>query len=214
MRVLRVDASARVHGSYSRQLADDFINCLISENAGVCVDLIDLAVDAPSHFGGLQTSAIYAAPGEFTPAMHVAMALSDRFVRQAMDADAWVISTPMYNFGIPSTLKAFFDHVSRPGLTFISDETGVRGLLGEKRVAVLTSAGGAYEPGDIFEGLDCMTPHLRAIFGFLGIKDITFIHARPTMIGEPAVTARAFRLARDLSVTTAQKWLQSGGGSA
>jgi len=88
----------------------------------------------------LETAAISIPKADHTPEMRAAIAPSDALVARVLAADAMVIGTPIYNFGMPSTLKAFFDHVSRNGVTFLADETGMSGLLGDKRVVVLSAA--------------------------------------------------------------------------
>jgi FMN-dependent NADH-azoreductase len=117
-----------------------------------------------------------------------------------------VIGTPIYNFGMPSTLKAFFDHVSRNGMTFLADETGIKGLLGDKRVAVLSAAGGAYGAGEMFDGLDCLTPHVRAILGFMGVTNMCFIAARPMMFAGSDAAAASLDAAKAESAALAKKW--------
>jgi FMN-dependent NADH-azoreductase len=91
-------------------------------------------------------------------------------------ADTVVIGTPMYNFVIPSSLKAWIDQIVRTGKTFGYGASGRRGLLGKKRVIVVTSRGGAYEKRTPGEELDFQKPYLRHIFGFIGLTDVTFIH--------------------------------------
>jgi len=83
----------------------------------------------------------------------------------------------MYNFAIPSSLKAWIDQIVRMGKTFGYGPSGARGLLGNKKVIVVTARGGAYEKGTPGEKLDFQEPYLRHIFGFIGVTDVTFIHA-------------------------------------
>lgn len=143
MRILHVDASARTEGSYSRELSRHLVDALRDRIPSLAVDRLDLATDTPRHFGALETAAISTLEADHTPEMREAIAASDAIVARVLTADAVVIGTPIYNFGMPSTLKAFFDHVSRNGKTFIADGKGMRGLLGDKKVAFLIAAGGA-----------------------------------------------------------------------
>lgn len=209
MRVLHVDASAREQGSHSRKLSAAFVAKLKREASALTVDRLDLRCSPPRHFGELETAAISIHPSEHTKAMREAIADSDAIVARVLAADALVIGTPIYNFGMPSTLKAFFDHVSRNGKTFMADGAGMRGLLGDKKVAVLVAAGGAYGPGEMFDGLDALTPHIRAILSFMGVSDVTIVAARPTMFAGPEAAAAAFQDATRTAEALARRWVHS-----
>ncbi|WP_082746217.1 FMN-dependent NADH-azoreductase [Sphingomonas sp. CCH5-D11] len=207
MKILHIDASARIEGSHSRALSAHFVKALTKGAPGSSVDRIDLALSPPRHFGAWEAAAVATPVADHSPEMRAAIADSDAFTARLLTADALVIGTPIYNFGMPSTLKAFFDHVSRNGLTFVSDETGTRGLLGELRVAVLVAAGGSYGPGEMFDGMDALTPHIRAVLGFMGVTDLAFVTARPMLFAGPdaaeATMARALAEVDALAV----RWL-------
>jgi len=111
-----------------------------------------------------------------TPAQRNYLSTSDRLIEE-LQADTIVIGAPMYNFAIPSSLKAWIDQIVRMGKTIGYGPSGARGLLGKKRVIVITSRGGAYEKGTPTEKFDFQEPYLRHIFGFIGLTDVTFIHA-------------------------------------
>ncbi len=206
MKLLHVDASARGRGSISRALSASFVELLKLQNPATDVDRLDLALSPPRHFGGLETAAISTPSSAHTKEMREAIADSDAIVARVLAANALVIGTPIYNFGMPSTLKAFFDHVSRNGKTFIADHTGMRGLLSDKRAVVFIAAGGAYGPGEMFEGLDALTPHTRAILGFMGIADPVFIAARPTMFAGSEAAEAAFHDAILKAEDLARQW--------
>ncbi len=206
MRILQVDASARTEGSHSRALSQHFVNVLRASVPTLEVDALDLARDTPRHFGSLEAAAVSLPEASHTPEMRKAIADSDAIVARLLAADALVISTPIYNFGMPSTLKAFFDHVSRNGKTFLADEHGIRGLLGDKKAVVLIAAGGAYGPGEMFEGLDALTPHIRAILGFMGIVDLTVVAARPMMFAGQDTAVAAMKAAKAEAEATAARW--------
>ena len=206
MRILHVDASARDRGSYSRALSAAFVESLKRDIPAIKVDRLDLALSPPRHFGHLETAAISTPASAHTQEMSEAIADSDAIVARVLAANALVIGTPIYNFGMPLTLKAFFDHVSRNGKTFLADETGVRGLLGEKRAAIFIAAGGAYGPGEMFDGLDALTPHARAILGFMGIADPAFIAAQPMMFAGTQAAEMAFQEATQKAEALAKQW--------
>lgn len=104
------------------------------------------------------------------------VAFSDALIDEVEAADTIVLAVPMYNFSIPSALKAWIDHIARAGRTFRYTEAGPIGLLKGKKVFVVTARGGVYSSGSPAEGLDFQAPYLRAILGFVGIDDVTFIH--------------------------------------
>ncbi|ALJ39368.1 MULTISPECIES: FMN-dependent NADH-azoreductase [Azospirillum] len=114
-----------------------------------------------------------------------ARALSDNLVAELKAAETVIIGAPMYNFGIPSTLKSWFDHVLRAGVTFQYSASGAAGLLTEKRAIVIESRGGLYSEGPA-QAMDAQEPHLRALLGFMGITDVTFIRAERLALGAEA----------------------------
>jgi len=206
MRVMHVDASARHQGSHSRALSAAFVTSLQDRDHALEVDRLDLALSPPRHFGALEAAAVAIPSSAHTEDLTEAIAESDALASRVIAADALVIGTPIYNFGMPSTLKAFFDHISRNGKTFVADETGMRGLLGEKRAVIFIAAGGAYGLGEMFDGLDALTPHIRAILGFLGIREPEFIAARPMMFGSAHTAEAAFRHALGKAEALAKHW--------
>lgn len=103
-------------------------------------------------------------------------------------ADVIVIGAPMYNFGVPTTLRAWFDHVLRAGVTFAYSEAGPRGLLEGKRTIVVESRGGEYSSGPA-RAFDFQEPYLRHLLGFMGIDDVTFVRAEKLGFGPEARAA-------------------------
>jgi FMN-dependent NADH-azoreductase len=108
-----------------------------------------------------------------------ALARSNQLTDELLAADVLVLAAPMYNFAIPSTLKAWLDHVLRAGLTFKYTDTGPQGLLTGKRAFVLTARGGIYAGS----ALDHQEPYLRQALAFIGIHDVQFIHAEGLNLG-------------------------------
>lgn len=109
-------------------------------------------------------------------------ALSDTFINEIQQADAIVIGMPMYNFGVPSTFKAWIDRVARAGITFKYTETGPQGLLTDKKVYILAARGGIYAGTP----KDSQTQYLKDVFAFLGLTDVTFIYAEGLAMGGEA----------------------------
>jgi FMN-dependent NADH-azoreductase len=120
-----------------------------------------------------------------TDAERVAQALSDELIAELFAADTIVIGAPMYNFSIPTTLRAWFDHVLRPRVTFAYSEAGPQGLVTGKKVIVIESRGGLYSEGPA-QVMDFQEPYLRALLGFIGLTDVEFIHAEKIGFGPEA----------------------------
>jgi FMN-dependent NADH-azoreductase len=116
-------------------------------------------------------------PSKLSPAHRNYLSASDALIEEVQAADTIVIGAPMYNFAIPSLLKTWIDQIVRVGKTVAYGPHGPQGLLGNKRVFVITARGGAYEKGTPREKFDFQEPYLRLIFGFIGLTDVTFIHA-------------------------------------
>ncbi len=172
LRVLRVDASARIEGSVTRELADRFIAGLRHRAGEVSLTRRDLAQRVPC-IDGDWVSANFTAPDARNADQHAVLAGSDALVREVQAADVWVIATPLYNFGVPAALKAWIDQIARAGVTFRYTEEGPRGLLADRKVYVLVATGGT----EVGSAIDFATPWLRFVLGFLGITDVTVIAA-------------------------------------
>jgi FMN-dependent NADH-azoreductase len=177
--VLVIESSARQQGSVSRQLTAQFIANWSAANPADQIKVRDLAVDQVPHLdanllGGWMTPA-----GQQSEAEQAALALSNLLTDELLAADVLVLAAPMYNFAIPSTLKAWLDHVLRAGVTFKYTETGPQGLLSGKRAFVLTARGGIYAGGT----QDHQEPYLRQALAFVGIHDVSFIHAEGLNLG-------------------------------
>jgi len=195
MKIMHIDASARLEGSVSRKLSNRLVDHLRKAGAVTDLDRLDLAQSPLAHFGQMQAAAMYLPAASHDAGLRDAISASDALCARVLAADALVIGTPIYNFGMPSTLKAFLDHIVRSGITYVADETGFRGLLAGKRVACIATFGGDYDPGGTFEGMDHLSPHLKTVLGFLGVTDPDFVLVHPTLIAAPdrldTVRARA-----------------------
>jgi FMN-dependent NADH-azoreductase len=125
--------------------------------------------------------ATYLDPSKVTPAQSSYLATSDTLIEELQSADTVVIGAPMYNFSVPAPLKAWIDQIVRMGKTFSVGANGPQGLLGRKNVVVITSRGGAYDKGSALRAFDFQEPYLQAILGFIGLTDLTFVHAENQM---------------------------------
>jgi FMN-dependent NADH-azoreductase len=141
------------------------------------------------HLDGETFAAMITPAGELDGRQQAAVALSDELIAEVEAADTIVLAAPMYNFSIPSTLKAWIDHVARRGRTFRYSEKGPEGLLKGKKVFVLAARGGVYSNGAPAAVLDFQEPYLRAVLGFLGLTDVTFVHLEGLSMGPEAAGA-------------------------
>jgi FMN-dependent NADH-azoreductase len=176
MTLLHVDSSAR-HTSVSRQLTSQFVETWKKENPSGEVITRDLAATHLPLITDEWTQASFSEPEQWTGAQKAAIAASDELVAEILRADTIVIGAPMYNFTIPAPLKGWIDQIVRSKKTFSYGPEGPKGLLAGKKVFVITSRAGAYGPGSPFEKADFQAPYLRFILSFIGLTDVTFIHA-------------------------------------
>lgn len=182
--LLVINSSAAGAASVSKQLIDETVARLRAADPALVVVERDLGANPVPHLDADSTAAIRGAEPA-NDAQRAAKALSDSLVAELKAADTLLIGAPMYNFGIPSTLKSWFDHVLRAGVTFKYGESGPVGLLEGKRAIVVESRGGLYSSGPT-QALDSQEPHLRTMLGFIGIKDVTFVRAEKLGYGPEA----------------------------
>ena len=164
MKLLHIDASALGSHSVSRGLTQSIVAELARTEPSHTVTYRDLAVEPLGHWSPVADAN--------DPSSVLGQALLEEFLA----ADTIVIGAPMYNFGIPSQLKAWIDRIAVAGKTFQYTANGPEGLAKGKRVIIASSRGGIYSAGPA-AGLDFQEPYLRAVLGFLGITDIEFIRA-------------------------------------
>jgi FMN-dependent NADH-azoreductase len=178
-RVLVIESSARQQGSVSRDLTQQFITTWQAAHPADQVQVRDLATDPVPHLDATLLGGWMTPSEQQSEAEKAALARSNQLTDELLAADVLVLAAPMYNFAIPSTLKAWLDHVLRAGVTFKYTDTGPQGLLTGKRAFVLTARGGIYAGS----GLDHQEPYLRQALAFIGIHDVQFIHAEGLNMG-------------------------------
>ena len=186
MNILVISSSAAGDASVSNGLAARFVDSVKEANPGADVVIRDVGTNPLPHLTSETVAAIKGEPT--TPAELTARKLSDELVAELQAADVILIASPMYNFGITSTLKAWFDHVARAGVTFRYGENGPEGLLKGKKTVVILSRGGFYSEGPA-AALDGQEPHIRTMLGFVGIDDVTFIRAEKLAFGSEVAGA-------------------------
>lgn len=177
-RILVIDSSPRLSQSASSRLAHHFVETWRRRRPGDAVQHRHVGALPPPHLDEETIGAFFTPPADLTPEQKAALVLSDELIAELEAADVIVIGAPMFNFSITSNLKAWIDHVARAGRTFRYTESGPEGLLTDKAVFVLTARGGDYSEGSPAAPMDLQAPYLRTVLGFLGLTDITFIHAQ------------------------------------
>ena len=183
---LIVTSSANGDASVSNGLATALVDRLREADPALHVVLRDVGANPLPHLTAETVAAIKGEPGEREGARP--RALSDSLVAELAAADILVIASPMYNFGMSSTLKAWFDHVLRAGLTFRYTAEGPEGLMKGKKAVVIESRAGFYSEGPA-AAMDGQEPHIRNLLGFMGIDDVTFVRAEKLAFGPEAAEA-------------------------
>src|SRR5882762_10983548 len=176
MKLLQIDSSARRISSVSRRLTAKFAEEWRKSHPDGEVIQRDLSATALPLITD-DWGATYLEDSQLTLAQRSYLSTSDELIEELAAADTVVIGAPMYNFTIPSSLKAWIDQVVRIGKTVGYGPNGPRGLLGNKKVVVISSRGGAYGKGTPAESFDFQEPYLRHVLSFIGLTDVTFIHA-------------------------------------
>ncbi|HEY9104823.1 FMN-dependent NADH-azoreductase [Chitinimonas sp.] len=192
MKLLHIDSSILGDASASRQLSREVVDAWRASQSGVEVSYRDLGADAVAQFSGF-TLGSNGTPAELRDAaqQHEA-ALSENIMAEFLAADGIVIGAPMYNFGVPSQLKAWIDRVVVAGKTFAYGANGPQGLAGNKKVVIVSTAGGMHA------GQPSAAAHedyLKFVLGFIGITDVTVVHAQGLAMG-PEAREGAFAAAR------------------
>ena len=198
--ILLIQSSPRGGLSFSQKVAQSVVHDLQERYPEATVVVRDLAQNPPPHVGLDFIIGMYTPPERHTPGQVKAIALSDSLIDELFAADTIVIAVPMHNFGPPSTLKSWIDHVARAGRTFNYGAHGPEGLLKNKRAILVLARGGVYSSGPT-KPLDFQEPYLRAVLGFLGITDVSAIHvegAANRAIGPEKAIATATAKSKDI----------------
>ena len=198
MKILQIKSSVFNGQGQSSRLATEFVTQLQDQNLDAQVRERDLVAEGIPHLDAARTAALFSKPEERTAEQKAVVAYSDALIAELRDADVLVLGLPMYNFGIPSQLKAWFDHIARAGVTFKYTEKGAVGLVTGKKAYVFAARGGVY--GD----QDFQTQFVRQFLGFIGITDVQFVYAEGLAMGEDsrntgiaAAQSRSRRLAAE-----------------
>ncbi|WP_137788351.1 FMN-dependent NADH-azoreductase [Sphingomonas sp. 3P27F8] len=184
MRLLHVDSSITSGNSVSRQLTARLTRRYATEAFDVSVVYRDLARSPLHHLSPAYLQAQFAEPGQHSAPLEEDLSVSSEVLEEFLAADTVVVGAPMYNFTIPSQLKAWIDRLAVAGKTFRYTETGSVGLVEGKKLFIVSTRGGFYGPETALASIDHQEPYLRAVFGFFGVTDLTFIRAEGTVISD------------------------------
>jgi FMN-dependent NADH-azoreductase len=179
--LLQVNTSIFGNEGQSTRLADEFVAQLNADK----VVVRDLARDPVPHLDAERFGAFLSKPETRTQSQTEVLAYSDGLINELKQADIIVLGLPMYNFGLPSNLKAYFDHIARAGVTFKYTEIGSVGLLTGKKAYVFAARGGLYAGTP----RDTQTQYVRDFLAFLGITDVEFVYAEGLAMGDASKTA-------------------------
>jgi FMN-dependent NADH-azoreductase len=183
--ILQLNSSARVQGANSTLLANELTAKLQQSHAGAKVVVRDLLTNALPHLDESVLGAFFTPADKRTAEQAAIAAKSDALIAELRAADIVVMGAPLYNFGISSQLKTYFDWIARAGVTFRYTESGPVGLVEGKKVYVVAARGGKHAGSPN----DSQTPYLKTFLGFLGMTDVTFIYAEGFAMGPEAASA-------------------------
>ena len=188
-KILHVITSIKGGASASIKLSNAIIDNILLDHPDSIVHTFDLSKHPFPHLEESHITSFGTASEALTPENRVALKHSDEAIAAVLDADIIVIGVPIYNFNIPSTLKAWIDHIVRAGVTFKYIDGGPQGFVKNKKLYLAIASGAVYSEGPYKEN-DFTEPYLRTIFGFIGITDITTFRIEGTMV--PGVLENAW----------------------
>ena len=196
--VLKINASLFAANGQSSQLTERFVAAWQASHPGARVVERDLTTHPVPHLDAARFTAFLVQPEARSAEQQAVVAFSDALIAELRAADVIVLGLPMYNFGIPSQLKAYFDHLARAGVTFRYTANGPEGLVTGKKAYVLAARGGVYAGTP----KDSQTAYVRDFLAFIGITDVEFVYAEGLNMGDEskhAALARAHQAIADLT---------------
>jgi len=192
--LLQINSSVFSDSGNSSALSNEFVQNWLAKHPDGKVIVRDLAKNQIPHLDSNAVGAFFTPAENRTAEQHALVAYSDNLIAELNSADAVVIGVPLYNFGVPSTLKAYFDQLARAGVTFKYTETGPVGLLADKPIHIIAARGG-FHAG---QASDSQTGFLNSFLNFLGFRSINYIYAEGLSIGD----------AKEKSLTVAREQIE------
>jgi FMN-dependent NADH-azoreductase len=190
--ILQINSAARSQGAQSTLLADELAAKVQQGNPGAKLVVRNLLADNLPHLDDATLGAFFTPADQRSAEQNAINAKSVALIEELQAADYIVIAAPMYNFGVSSQLKTYFDWIARAGITFQYTATGPEGLVKGKKVFVVSARGGKY----LGTPNDSQTPYIKSFLGFLGMTDVSFIYAEGLAMG-PEVAGAALASARE-----------------
>lgn len=204
MKLLHIDSSVLGDNSVSRQLTAQTVRQWQSRHPGLEVQYLDLATQAPSHLNADSLGfRLPAGSADLSEVQKRENAVSEALVSQFLATDVIVVGAPLYNFSVPSQLKAWIDRICQAGRTFTYTDKGPKGLAGGKTVVVVSTRGGMYSTSEIGNALEHQESYLKAVFGFLGIQDVRIVRAEGLSMGDASKSQALASAAKDIAETLA-----------
>ncbi|MDO9400852.1 MAG: NAD(P)H-dependent oxidoreductase [Polaromonas sp.] len=200
--LLHIDSSILGGNSVSRQLTAQIVASWKAAHPDTQVSYLDLAVNTPSHLSAESLGFRVPAGAEPTEAQKRENANSEALVSQFLASDVIVVGAPLYNFTIPTQLKAWIDRIAQVGRTFKYTDKGPVGLATGKTVIVASARGGMYSTSEGGQAMEHQESFLKVIFGFFGITDVRFVRAEGLGMGEAAKAAALAAAQADVTVHT------------
>lgn len=179
-KILQINSSIFASGGQSTQLADAFVQGYKEKHSDTEVRVLDLANNPVPHLDGDRFQALITSPEERTAQQAAIVDEADALLNDVREASAIVLALPMYNFGVPSVLKAYFDHLARAGESFAYTENGPVGLLEDRPVYIFAARGGEYKGTP----MDTQTDYVIHFLAFLGLKNVKFVYAEGLNMGD------------------------------
>jgi FMN-dependent NADH-azoreductase len=198
-KLLHIDSSILGGNSVSRQLTAQIVASWRAGHPDTEVSYLDLAVDAPNHLSAESLGFRIPAGADLSDAQKRENAVSEALVSQLLASDVIVIGAPMYNFAVPTQLKAWIDRIAQAGRTFKYTEKGPVGLATGKTVIVASTRGGAYSTSDAGNAMEHQESYLKTVLGFLGMTDVRIVRVEGLAMGEAAKTAALAAAAVDIA---------------
>ncbi len=207
-KLLHIVATPRGDESSTLRVSGAFLEALKKKYPDCRVDTLDLATEKLPELTAKRIDGKYAllSGKDLSPELQKAWEEIVGHIERFLSADAYLVSSPMWNFSIPYTLKHYIDVILQPKYLFRYTDKGPEGLVKGKKMMIITSRGGDYSPGSPFHAYDYQEPYLKTGFGFTGITDITFINAQPMDAAGPEVQAEKIKAAQVLASQAAEKF--------
>jgi FMN-dependent NADH-azoreductase len=179
MTLLHIQVSPRAQDSASRNVSSYLVEKFKAKTPNAKIITRDLDANPLPHLSGTAVGAAFTPPEARTAEQKEAIKLSDTLVSELLSSDVLVISSPMWNFGMPSVLKAWIDHIVRAGVTFSFSPEGLKGLVTGKKAYIVISSGSVFSEG-AFASYDQFVPSIKTALGFIGLTDVEILRVEGT----------------------------------